>query len=148
MLYARYVPVILASTLKFLGGPLTGLALGLHWLETAICSTLGMMISVVLITYAGTALRALIARFRPQKPKLFTKRTRLAVRIWKRFGMAGIAFLTPLMLTPIGGTALAVSFGVHRGQLLLYMLLSGIGWAVVQTLVLYQLPLLYSLFKH
>ncbi|GAB3750124.1 hypothetical protein [Spirosoma pomorum] len=148
MLYARYVPVILASTLKFLGGPLTGLALGLHWLETAICSALGMMISVVLITYAGTALRTLIARFRPQKPKLFTKRTRLAVRIWKRFGMAGIAFLTPLMLTPIGGTALAVSFGVHRGQLLLYMLLSGIGWAIVQTLVLYQLPLLYSLFKH
>lgn len=148
MVYARYVSVILASTLKFLGGPLTGLALGLHWLETALCSTLGMMISVVLVTYAGAAIRALIARFRPQKPKLFTKRTRLAVRIWKRFGMAGIAFLTPLILTPIGGTALAVSFGVHRGQLLLYMLLSGLGWAAVQTLVLYQLPLLYGLFKH
>ncbi|QKZ11886.1 hypothetical protein [Spirosoma sp. KUDC1026] len=148
MIYARYVSVILASTLKFLGGPLTGLALGLYWLETALCSTLGMMISVVLVTYAGAALRALVARFRPQKPKLFTKRTRLAVRIWKRFGMAGIAFLTPLILTPIGGTALAVSFGVQRARLLLYMLLSGLGWAVVQTLVLYQLPLLYSLFKH
>jgi uncharacterized membrane protein len=148
MIYARYLPVILASTIKFLGGPLAGLTLGLHWLETALCSALGMMISVLLVTYAGAAIRKLIARFRPQKPKLFTKRTRLAVRIWKRFGMAGIAFLTPLILTPIGGTALAVSFGVHRGRLLLYMLLSGIGWAVVQTLVLYQLPLLYSLFKH
>jgi uncharacterized membrane protein len=148
MVYARYLPVILASTLKFLGGPLTGLALGLHWLETAVCSALGMMISVLVVTYAGAAIRTAMVRFRPQKPKLFTKRTRLAVRIWKRFGMAGIAFLTPLILTPIGGTVLAVSFGVHRGRLLLYMLLSGIGWAVAQTLVLYQLPLLYSLFKH
>lgn len=140
MLFARYISVILASMLKFVGGPLTGLALELTWLETAICTTIGMMLSVVAITYAGAVLQALLNRYRPQKPKRFTKRTRLAVRIWKRFGMAGIAFLTPLLLTPIGGTVLAVSFRVSRGQLLLYMLVSAALWAIVQTLALYQLP--------
>jgi hypothetical protein len=69
----------------------------------------------------------------------------MAVRIWKRFGMAGIALLTPLLLTPIGGTVLAVSFRVSRGQLLLYMLISAVFWAVVQTLALYQLPKLKEL---
>ena len=146
MEYARYASVILASAIKFFGGPLAGLALGLSWVETAICTTLGMMLSVLVVTYAGAALQALLARYRSQKPKLFSSRTRLAVRIWKRAGMAGIAFLTPLLLTPIGGTALAVSFRVNRGQLFGYMLVSGILWAVVQTLLVYQLPRLKELF--
>ena len=146
MEFARYASVILASAIKFFGGPLSGLALGLTWPETVICTTTGMMLSVVVVTYAGTALQLLLVRYRSQKPKRFTRRTRMAVRIWKRAGMAGIAFLTPLLLTPIGGTALAVSFRVNRGQLFLYMLISGIGWAVVQTLLVYQLPKLRVLF--
>lgn len=147
MEFARYASVILASAIKFFGGPLTGLALGLTWPETATCTTIGMMLSVGVVTYAGAALQALLARYRPQKPKLFTGRTRMAVRIWKRFGTAGIAFLTPLLLTPIGGTALAVSFRVNRGQLFLYMLISGVLWAVVQTLLVYQLPGLMRIFS-
>ena len=145
MQFARYASVILASAIKFFGGPLSGLALGLTWIETALCTTLGMMLSVVVVTYAGAALQTLLARYRPRKPKLFTRRTRLAVRIWKRAGMAGIAFLTPLLLTPIGGTALAVSFRVSRGKLFGYMLISGILWAIIQTLLVYQLPKLKEL---
>ena len=140
MPFAKYVSVIIASTIKFVGGPLTGVALGLTWVETAICTTLGMMVSVVIVTFAGAALQALWQRYRPTAPKRFTKRTRLAVRIWKRGGLAGIASLTPLILTPIGGTVLAVSFGVKPLQLLFYMLLSGLFWAVIQTLVIYQIP--------
>ena len=137
---AKYMSVIIASTIKFVGGPLSGAALGLTWLETAMCTTAGMMISVVVVTYAGVALRAVWQRFRPAPTKRFTKRTRMAIRIWKRSGMMGIAFLTPLLLTPIGGTILAVSFGVRRGQLILYMLISGIVWAVIQTIAVYQIP--------
>lgn len=146
MPFAKYVSVVVASTIKFVGGPLSGAALGLTWLETAICTTLGMMVSVVVIAYAGAALQTLRQRYRSQPPKRFTKRTRFAIRIWQRFGLAGIAFLTPLILTPIGGTALAVSFGVERAKLLLYMLISGVLWAIVQTLALYQIPGLKGLF--
>lgn len=140
MQFAKYVSVIIASTIKFVGGPLSGVALGLTWFETAVCTTVGMMVSVVAVTYAGAALQALLQRFRSQKPKRFTNRTRMAVRIWKRSGLIGIALLTPLILTPIGGTALAVSFRVNRGQLLLYMLISGIFWAIIQSLAIYQIP--------
>lgn len=142
----KYFSVILASTIKFVGGPLTGAALGLSWSETAVCTTLGMMLSVVGITYAGAALQALLDRYQKQRPRRFTRRTRMAIRVWKRSGLLGIAFLTPLLLTPIGGTALAISFRVDRGQLLLYMLLSGIFWAIVQTLAVYQIPGLKGLF--
>ncbi|GAB2571464.1 hypothetical protein [Spirosoma areae] len=145
MQFAKYASVLLASTLKFVGGPLTGAALGLSWIETAICTVIGMMLSVIVITFAGAALQALVQRYRKEPPKRFTKRTRLAVRIWKRAGMAGIAFLTPLLLTPIGGTVLAVSFRVGKGTLLLYMLISAVFWAAIQTLALYQIPGLHGL---
>ena len=143
---AKYVSVIIASMIKFIGGPLSGVALGLAWLETAICTTVGMMASVVLVTYAGTALLALWQRYRSEPPKRFTKRTRLAIRIWQRSGLAGIALLTPLILTPIGGTVLAVSFGVKRGQIVLYMLVSAILWSVIQTLGVYQIPGIKGIF--
>lgn len=137
---AKYASVILASTIKFLGGPLSGAALGLSWLETALCTTLGMMISVVAITYAGAALQALWQRYSSAPTRLFTRRTRMAIRVWRRSGMIGIALLTPVILTPIGGTVLAVSFGVKPGRLILYMFISGILWAIVQTLLIYQIP--------
>ncbi|GAB4026137.1 hypothetical protein [Spirosoma koreense] len=146
MLFTKYLSVLIASTIKFIGGPLSGAALGLTWLETAICTTMGMMLSVLIISYIGTAIQALLQQYWPRTPKRFTRRTRLAIRIWQRFGLAGIALLTPVILTPIGGTVLAISFGVKRGPLLLYMLISGVSWAMIQTLAIYQIPGLKGIF--
>ncbi len=140
MQFAKYLSVILASTIKFFGGPLTGMALGLTWVETALCATTGMMITVLLVTYTGAAIRALVQRYRPSVPKRFTRRTRMAIRVYKKTGLVGIAFLTPLILTPIIGTALAISFRPERYQVVLYMLISAIFWAIVQTVLLYQIP--------
>ncbi|GAB3247287.1 hypothetical protein GCM10027347_02790 [Larkinella harenae] len=133
--------------LKFIGGPVTGVALGLSWVETWLATAAGMMASVILVTYAGVALRALINRFRRSKPRLFSPRTRLAVRIWKRAGIAGIAFLTPLLLTPIGGTILAVSFKVSRPLIFSYMLISALFWGIIFTLAVYQIPQLINRFS-
>lgn len=141
---AKYISVALASMLKFIGGPLAGLALKLPWFETALCTLTGMMISVFLVLFAGTALNQILQRYRKATPRRFTRRTRLAVRIWKRAGLAGIALLTPLLLTPIGGTVLAVSFRVPAIRILLAMLASGSFWGVVLTLITYQLPGLFK----
>lgn len=137
---AKYVSVALAASLKFIGGPLAGLALGLTWIETAACSVAGLMLSVFLFTFLGEGIRHLVERFRRRKPKLFTKRNRRAVRIWRRFGLPGIAFLTPLVFTPIGGTLLAVSFRAPRLPTFGWMLLFGVLWAVFFSFLLYQVP--------
>ncbi len=145
---AKYISVIVASMLKFIGGPLAGVALGLSWAETALCTVLGMMISVVVITFAGAAIERFIDRWRKHGPRRFSRRTRLAVRIWKKSGLFGIALLTPLLLTPIGGSALAISFRVSRGRIIAFMLGSAIFWGIVLTLALYQIPWLRGLFSH
>ncbi|WP_428658101.1 hypothetical protein [Runella sp.] len=138
MPWGEYISVVLASMLKFVAGPLAGLALSLPWWETAICTVVGMMLSVVIFVFLGSAIQQLINRYRKKKPRLFSKRTRMAVRVWKRSGMTGIALLTPLLFTPIGGTLIAVSFKVPRTTIILQMLLWGVIWGVILTFALYQ----------
>lgn len=138
MPWAKYISVVLASMVKFVAGPLAGVALSLSWWETALCTVVGMMLSVVIFIFLGNAIQQLIARYRKKKPKLFSKRTRLAVRVWKRSGMTGIAILTPLLFTPIGGTLIAVSFKVPKHTIIAQMLLWGVIWGVIMSFGLFQ----------
>ena len=138
MPWAKYISVVLASMVKFVAGPITGVALGLQWWETALCTVVGMMLSVVIFLFLGTAIQHLMNRYRKQKPTLFSKQTRLAVRVWKKSGMTGIAFLTPLLFTPIGGTLIALSFKVPRLTVIAQMLFWGVVLGVIITLVVYE----------
>ncbi|MFA7471543.1 MAG: hypothetical protein WCY86_01450 [Spirosomataceae bacterium] len=141
-LMGKYFAVAIASTLKYLGGTFTGLALGLHWIETAICSTIGMMMTVVVINYAGTLLRDLLSRIRRKKPRKFTRFNRLAVKVWRIFGTKGIALLTPALFTPPLGSALLVAFRAPRVGSFLWMLISGLIWGIIFTLLVYRLEFL------
>ncbi|CAG5071922.1 hypothetical protein DYBT9623_03898 [Dyadobacter sp. CECT 9623] len=128
--FLKYLSVALASTLKFFGGPITGVILKLTWLETAACSAIGMMFTVLILTYIGSGIRALIQKRRKSEPKKFTRINRIAVNIWKRFGIIGIAFLTPPLFTPIFGPILAVAFRVPKHSIFLWMTLSAVIWGL------------------
>ncbi|WP_337043329.1 hypothetical protein [Emticicia sp. 17c] len=125
--------------IKFLGGPLTGLALKITWIETAVCSVVGMMITVSLITYSGDYIQRSFTRIfqRKTKKKVFTKSTRLAVRVRRKFGLIGISFLTPILFSPIGGAILALAFRYHKGAIMFNMLISACVWGIIQSLFLY-----------
>ena len=62
-------------------------------------------------------------------PKRFSKTIRLIVKAWQRFGILGIAVLTPLLLSPIGGAIIAVSFRVKTRRIIINMLISHLIWA-------------------
>lgn len=136
MMFSKYVAVITATMIKFLGGPLTGLALKLTWYETAICSAIGMMLTVFIIVFAGQQVRVLSGKFnrKPKPSKKFTKTTRFAVKIKGNLGLWGIAIMTPLLFTPIGGSVLAVAFKYQPWDIIFKMLVSAAASAVVQTL--------------
>ncbi|MEZ4905084.1 MAG: hypothetical protein R2822_26695 [Spirosomataceae bacterium] len=138
MPWAKYISVVLASMLKFIAGPVTGLALGLPWYETALCTLIGMMLTVFIISSFGQMAQQIIKKYQKQKPLLFSKRARLAVKIWQKSGITGIALLTPLIFTPIGGTLVAVSFKVPLLKTITQMLLWGTVWAIVITWILYE----------
>ncbi|SDM87881.1 hypothetical protein [Siphonobacter aquaeclarae] len=137
---SKYISVALASMLKFVAGPLAGLALELTWWESAACTVAGMMMSVLLFTFLGRQIRRWWEQFRKTRPRLFSPRTRRAVRVYRAFGIAGIACLTPLLFTPIGGTLLAVSFKASPQRILLWMMVFGVVWGIVLTLAIYHVP--------
>lgn len=129
--------VYLPSMLKFILGPLGGFAAKLHVVTTIIATVAGTMTVVLAFSFAGDWIRNnVLNRFFPNRRR-FSDRNRRFVTIWKKYGVAGVAFLTPLLLTPIGGTLLAISFGSPRDKLILYMLISASAWASIFSLLIY-----------
>ena len=146
MPFGKYFTVIALTALKFFNGPITGIILGLTWIETAICSIIGMMTMVGLVCLIGLEVRILIKKYRKTKPKLFSKRIRFAVKIWHRLGIWGIACFTPLLFTPIGGTLLALSFKVPIPKILFSMMVFAIFWGIILTFAFFQISELRHLF--
>lgn len=129
----KAIPIYLLTTLKVIFGPTMGYAAGLHIITSMVITFAGMMTSVLAITYFGDLLRKgfLSAWFARQEQKAKTSK-------WKKYGLTGLAILTPLLLTPIGGTILSVAGGYPRHRIIIYMLISAIVFAVVSTIVIYR----------
>lgn len=67
------------------------------------------------------------------KKKLFTKRNRRIVKIWQKYGLVGIAFVTPVILSIPIGTVIASSLVQNRKKVMLYMFFSILFWSVFMT---------------
>jgi hypothetical protein len=135
----KALPVYFSSMFKFIFGPLGGYGVGLHLWTTILTTVAGMMTVVFLITYAGTWLRHRIIHKYFGKRKTFTKNNRKFVQIWKKYGLVGVAALTPVLLTPIGGALLAVSSGSPREKIVLFMFISASIWSVIFSVAIYLL---------
>lgn len=145
--FLKYLSVALASTLKFFGGPIAGVVLKLTWIETAICSAIGMMFSVFVLTFVGGAIQDFIKKRRKTPPKRFSRTNRMAVNIWKRFGIIGIAFLTPPLFTPLFGPILAVAFKVPRPLIFLWMSVSAIIWGLAISYIAHKMTFVQEWIK-
>lgn len=115
---------------KFIAGPLLGSAAGYRPLEIVFITVLGMMSSVMLFTFLGLRIKKLYQTKFGKPKKTFSRKSRQIVSIWRKYGEIGIAFLTPIILTPIGGTLILVSFDTKKRKIFSYMLISAILWAV------------------
>lgn len=128
--------VYLSTMIKFIFGPLGGKAAGLHLITTMVVTAAGMMTVVVAFTYFGEFIREkIINRFRSKKPKEVQGSNTNS--FFKKYGLAGIAFFTPVILTPIGGTLLAVSVSPNREKIIFYMFISACAWSVILTFAVY-----------
>ena len=126
--------VFLLSTVKFLGGPLAGTSMGLHFWPTLALTVAGMMTSVFVFSGVGRVwVRHRQKQRRLRREPIFTKRSRNIIKVFSKFGMGGIAFLTPVLLSPIGGTVIATLLGVPRQRIMLHMLWSALLWGTALT---------------
>lgn len=132
----KTLTVYLWSMVKFFFGPIGGKAAGLHIITTMIVTVAGMMTVVVMFTYFGEFIRKRILD-RIFKKKSENKPLKMKPNYLTKYGLAGVALLTPILLSPIGGTLVAVGISTNREKIILYMFISACVWSVIITCAVY-----------
>ncbi len=117
-----------AGALDVWVGIITGVALGLSPALSGAVSIASALVGVTLVVVAGGRLRHLIYRSR----RLAKRRERIE-RVWKRYGIPGVALQAPLLTGPLLATLLALSLGAPPRSLLYWMLASVVFWGAVLT---------------
>jgi len=69
----------------------------------------------------------------PRKKKIFTPLTRKFVRIWRRYGLIGVAALTPVLVSIPVGTFIMTRLEPNKKKILLYMFISITCWSLLLT---------------
>jgi len=136
----KYLSVFLASSVKFIAGPAMGTVAGFSLFETIVITILGMMTSVLVFSFLGEQIRK---RFLTKffKGKVFCPSSRRFRIIWKRYGLFGVTFLTPIIFSPIGGTLLITATGAPRIKVFAYMFFSAVFWSITFSKVIYLLAI-------
>ncbi|MEN3040564.1 MAG: hypothetical protein ABDH66_03365 [Bacteroidia bacterium] len=127
-LFLKYFSIFLMSGFKFMVGVAMSIAMHLTFWEQFLITTLGGIAGVVFFTYLGDRLRQWIAR-RRQRPSSNAPSPKW-VYLWQKYGLWGIAFLTPPLLSPPIGTAIALVFGTPRRVVVQRFALAMIVWGI------------------
>lgn len=125
------------SAVKIIPAVPVGFGAGLSALENYIVIMAGGMLGIAIYAFFGKRLNTWAKHRRQRKPdyalkvqKNFRKARRIK-RIWKRFGLYGIAALTPPLLSPPVGTLIAVAFHERMPRILLFMGVSMAAWVAL-----------------
>lgn len=135
----KYVAIFTSSMFKFVLGPVLGTLSNLSVIEVTIFTVLGMMTSVVIFSILGEQIRKYAYRKFFKNRKIFSARTRKRVKFWRNYGLKGVAFLTPILFSPIVGTMLASSFGESKKRIISYMLISSVFWALILSFLFHHI---------
>jgi hypothetical protein len=109
-------------------GIITGVALGLPPVLSGAVSVASALVGVTLAVVAGERLQGRIYRSR----RLAKRRARIE-RVWKRYGIPGLALQAPLLTGPLLATVLALGLGAPPRPLLGWMTASIVLWGAALT---------------
>ena len=127
-LMLKILSTVAAGALDVWVGIFTGVALGLHPILSGVISIASAAVTVMLVVAGGERLQGRIYRSR----RLAKRRERIE-RVWKRYGIPGVALQAPLLTGPLLATVLAIGLGAPPRPLLVWMLASIVLWGVVPT---------------
>ncbi len=117
-----------AGALDVWVGIITGVALGLSPTLSGAVSIASAVVGVTLVVVAGERLQGRIYH----SHRLAKRRARIE-RVWKRYGIPGVALQAPLLTGPLLATILALSLGAPPRTLLYWMFASIALWGFVLT---------------
>lgn len=122
------------SSVKHLVGFATAATYNFTWGESFLYPALGGILGVAFFIFLSQSAQKLykgIFPKRKKKKRVFTRFSRFIVRIKRRFGLAGIAFLTPWILTIPVGTMISCRLYKNKTQVFLYQTGSILLWSLL-----------------
>ncbi len=123
--------VFLGSSLKFSAGALYAIA-GNLGLEGSLANIIGGVMGIVLFTYLGGFIQEFFVRRFPNRfGKKFTRSNRFLVRVKRKFGLNGIAAITPIILSIPVGVLFALAFTHDKKKILISMFISVLFWGTI-----------------
>lgn len=151
----KYLLILALSSVKFLFAPPLSFEFGFSFLQTWLVTTLGGVAGVIFFFYLSKGMLAIYLRYfdrhitkfyanlravvwnsdqlpEPVK-KIFTFRNKTLVKIRRKYGLAGIIILTPILLSIPLGTFLVIKYYSRQKNLLAYLSLSVVAWSLVMS---------------
>ncbi len=137
MQIGRYISVFLACTLFFskIGMPAAVYAFDYNYLQCILTSCAGAIFSTIVFTYLSDGIikwwNKLKDKWITKKDpkKHFTKSNRRIIKIKNRFGLVGIAALTPIILSIPLGAFLAERFFKDKKKVIIYISIATVFWS-------------------
>jgi len=149
--FLKFLIVFLVSSTKFLIAPALSFGMGLNFIQTWLSTTAGGIVGVFVFFFLSKWLLLLYSRyffyyFHLLRTKIygffnitipnfiparrFTRRNRMIIKVVKKFGMAGIVILTPVLLSIPLGTFIATRYFSANRFLLVYLSASVLFWSL------------------
>jgi hypothetical protein len=162
--FLKVLLIILVSSVKFVAGPTFAYFdenYEFTFLETVLYCVTGGMLGVWIFTFFSLEIQMVISWMRIRllkllkgktlivragheedlvhpiatEKKIFSKKSRRFVKIWRRYGMAGVAFITPVIISIPVGTVILNLFEDNKAKIFIYMFFSILFWSVMLTLM-------------
>lgn len=133
--FLKIASVALTCSFAFkIGFPTAFVVLEHDFLNVMLVSVSGATIGNVFFTYLSAELLKLIHNYRVRrnlihKRKIFSKFNRRVIKVKQKFGLAGIAFITPILLSTPLGAFLAERFFKDKRKIILYLTAATLFWA-------------------
>ncbi len=140
--FLKIFSVFITCTFFFvkLGMPTAVIVFKFNFLKVFLVSCSGGITGNVIFTYLSASILKWRHDYKVKKNKfhkkiVFSKSTRRIIRIKQRFGLAGVAFITPIISQPIGAF-FAEKFFKDKKKVIIYLSISVIFWSVALYFIL------------
>lgn len=129
-----YLTVTALCAVKYMIGVASGLATDFSFTELFLCYFIGGSLGMVLYTLFGNRIMNWWKKRKSQNTEIsqdLPPKNDWKIKVWNRFGLVGIAILTPPILSQPVGTAISLGFGTPAYKVIIFMCASIFVWSLI-----------------
>ena len=137
----KIISVFLLSSFTLVkGGVPLAVSFGFRFFESVVITTFGGIMGAIFYVFIWDKVITTIKKRKSEKQKnnnsvkpkkKFTIQNKILIIVKKRFGLPGIAFITPLFSYPLGCYVAVRYYQREKQKILVYMFSSSLIWSVI-----------------